>query len=98
MTFKQLDNAFIELWQHPAQLHTLLDKWQEMVAEYLAAAEQTEAFKAEYEQYLVRWQDTLAKNRALLLAEQQQLKSKLSIGEMKIDPAVIAKKFSAGQH
>ncbi|MEJ2044565.1 MAG: hypothetical protein P8X74_09625 [Reinekea sp.] len=93
MTLDDLDKAFIDLWMHPNQLPALLDKWQEMVSEYLAEIEQTEAFVKEYETYLHRWQLILAKNRELMAQEQNGLKSQLKTGEMKVDPTVIARKF-----
>lgn len=93
MTLADLDKAFIDLWKHPNQLPALLEKWQEMVSEYLAGVEQTDAFVKEYETYLHRWQLILAKNRELIAKEQDGLKSQLKTGEMKVDPNVIERKF-----
>ncbi len=94
MTLVDLDKAFIDIWKHPSHLPSLLSKWQEMVGEFLKTSDGSDAFKIEFESYLAKWQATLTKNRDLLNTEQQKLKQKLSTGEMKVEPSVLAKKFS----
>jgi hypothetical protein len=93
LTLTDLDKAFDDLWLHTEQLPALLEKWQEMVSEYIAGVEPTEVILRNLEERMDFWQKVLEENRNLFEAHQDSLKDSIKTGEPDVNKIQRSKKY-----
>ncbi|EAR09452.1 hypothetical protein [Reinekea blandensis] len=94
LTLKDLDQAFHQIWRNTAQMPALLDKWQQLVRDFLAKQTDDDSQIREFESYMSHWQSVLEENRALLEKHQKSLKSELETGTDNPLKAKKAKKYT----
>jgi DNA repair ATPase RecN len=92
-TLREIDQAFKEIWLHSELLPTFLEKWQEMVSEYLSEIEPNESNLTEFEQRMDHWQSVLEENRTLIEAHQASLKEAIKSGEPNAKKSEQSKKY-----
>lgn len=95
ITLKDLDQAFADLWIHTDMLPTLLEKWQELVAEYMASVEPSQQILIELEQRINHWEMVLEENRTLLEMHQLALKKDIKTGEKDAKKEAAATKYKS---
>lgn len=93
LTLKDLDQAFDNLWLNTQHLPSLLEKWQEMVSEYLSKLEPTAKNLNEFEERMEYWQTVLEENRTLLYEFQKSLKSEIVSGKPNKESIKKAKRY-----
>ncbi len=81
LTLKDLEEAFKQLWLNTSQLPTLLDKWQEMVSQYLKEIEPSESELELIEKQMDHWNQVLVENRMLIEEHQKTLKQEIGSGD-----------------